>query len=49
MELFALRCFLRQLKEVNAVIRWQVRFHRVLIGLGAVVALAVSAGAGCRW
>jgi hypothetical protein len=46
------RCVLRlmrQLKEVNTVIRWQIRLGRALLVMGAFVALAVSAGAGARW
>src|SRR5919199_2670986 len=35
MRFFAVRRF----KEVNAMMRWQVRFGRALLGLGAVLAL----------
>jgi hypothetical protein len=31
------------------MIRWQVRYTRLLIALGAFAALAISAGAGARW
>jgi hypothetical protein len=31
------------------MMRWQVRFGRALVGLGAVLALVVGAGAGTRW
>jgi hypothetical protein len=45
MRFFAVRRF----KEVNAMMRWQVRFGRALLGLGAVLALVVGSGAGTRW
>jgi hypothetical protein len=31
------------------VIRWQTRYVRIAVALGAFVALAIGSGAGARW
>jgi hypothetical protein len=52
------RCLIRQAshvrvaaisKEVTHMLRWNVRYVRALVALGAFAALLVDAGAGLRW
>jgi hypothetical protein len=40
---------LRQLSRRSPVIRWNVRFIRIAIALGAFASLAIASGAGARW
>lgn len=37
-------------KEVNTqMLKWQIRYLKAALGVGALVALLVGSGAGMRW
>jgi hypothetical protein len=36
-------------KEVTHMVRWNIRYVRAIVALGAFAALLVDAGAGLRW
>jgi len=45
-----LKPIMRQLpQEVHSMIRWNPRFARLFMVLGAIASFAIAAGAGCRW